>query len=110
MLGRVSSFVRVHSAQQRLTPSLEAECASIYFFSVLLWFTGHMSTSTELLGRKETDRRPDPGKPELPGAASTRIQPRQDEVAGGAADPDKSFILCHAFRSGTGICETSFYF
>ena len=25
-----------------------------------------------------------------------------------AADPDKSFILCHAFRSRTGVCQTSF--
>ena len=55
------------------------------------------------------DRRPDAGKPELPGAASTRIQPRQDEIGGEAADPDKSFILCHAFRNMTGACETSFY-
>ena len=82
MLGRVSSLVRVDSAQQRLTPSLEVECASICFSSVLFWFAGNMSTSAELLGRKKTDRRPDPGKPESPGAASTRIQPRQDEIAG----------------------------
>ena len=64
-----------------------------------------MSTSAELLGNREMDRRPDPGKPELPGAASTRIHPRQDEIA---ADLDKSFILCHAFRNRTGVCETSF--
>ena len=67
MLGRVSSLVRVDSAQQRLTPSLEVECASICFSSVLLWFVGHMSTSTGLLARKKTDRRPDPGKPHLMG-------------------------------------------
>ena len=67
MLGQVSSLVRVDSAQQRLTPSLEVECASICFSSVLFWFAGHMGTSAELLGRKGTDRRPDPGKPELPG-------------------------------------------
>ena len=78
------------------------------FFSALLWFAGHMGTFAELLGRKGTDRRPDPGKPELPGAqvhGSNRGKTRLP----GAADPDKSFILCHAFRYGTGTCETSFY-
>ena len=51
-----------------------------------------MSTSAELLGRKETDRRPDPGKPELPGAASS----------------DKFFIPYHAFPYGLRYVKPRF--
>ena len=109
MLGRVSSLVRVDSAQQRLTPSLEVECASICFSSVLLWFAGHMSTSAELLGRKKTDRRPDPGKPELPGAASTRIQPRQDEIAGGLQIQISLLSSVMHFGTGLGHVKPRFY-
>ena len=107
MLGRVSSSVRVDSAQQRLTPSLEAECASICFSSVLFWFAGHMSTSAELLGRKKMDRRPDPGNQSGQGLQAQGSN-RGETRLPGAADPDKSFILCHAFRNRTGACETSF--
>ena len=101
MLGRVSSLVRVDSAQQRLTPRLEVECASILFSYVLFWFAWHMSTSAELLGRKKMDRRPDPGKPELPGATSTRIQPRQDEIAGGLQI--QRSLLSSVMHFGTGL-------
>ena len=72
-----------------------------------LWFAGHKSTSAELFGRKGTDGRPDPGKPKLPGAASTRIHPGKPRLQG-AADPDKSSILYHAFRYGLGYVKPRF--
>ena len=48
-----------------------------------LWFAGYMDISAELFGRKRTSRRSGPDKPRLPGAADTRVQPRQAKVAGG---------------------------
>ena len=82
---------------------------SIYFSSVLFWFAGHMSTSAELLGRKEMDRRPNPGKPELPGAASTRIQPRQDEIAGGLQIQISLLSSVMHFKTGLGHVKPRFY-
>ena len=55
-----------------------------------------MSTSAELLGKKEMDR--------LQAQGCNRGEMRLPR----AADLDKSFILCHAFRNRTGACETSF--
>ena len=107
MLGQVSFLVRVYSAQQRLSPSLEVECASICFSSVLLWFAGHMSTSAKLLGRKKMDQCPDPGKPELPGLQAQGYNRGKTRLPG-AADPDKSFILYHAFHYGLRYVKPRF--
>ena len=66
-----------------------------------------MSTFAELLGGMEMDRVPTPANQSCPGLQA-RGSNRGKTRLPGAADPDKSFILCHAFQNRTGACETSF--
>ena len=66
-----------------------------------------MSTSAELLGRKEMDRRPDPGKPELPGLQARGSNHGKTRLPG-AADPDKSSILYHVFCYGLRYVKPHF--
>ena len=68
-----------------------------------------MSTSAELLEERKRTGVPTPANQSCRGLQAQGSNRGKTRLPG-AADPDKSFILYHAFRNGTGICETSFYF
>src|SRR3954470_21025728 len=87
MLSRVSSLVRVDSAKQLLTPSLEVESTSFFLFLRFLWFAGFCISWPDRLRTEKRRRRASTwspasqccrglqvrrfarGKPKLPGAA-----------------------------------------
>ena len=107
MLGRVSSSVRVDSAWQRLTPSLELECASLCSsLSSLVRRTHEYSSRTALEEKGRTGVRAPTSQScrGLQEQGSIRSKPRLP----GAADPDKYSILYHAFRYGLRYVKPRF--
>src|SRR5215216_1499616 len=107
MLGKVSLFDRVDSAQQQLTPSIEVRCVSFRPFQSFLWFAGCTGASAKPFRGRETDRHPRP-RQAIAGGCRFKYPTTASQGCRGAADSDKSFIPCCAFPYGTGTYETSF--